>query len=133
MKNERIILIAFLILFAAAYIFLFISVNSNIKKLVSFYNESTKETVILKGEEELYRLLSSEIVDVEGWNCVDYVEYYKKALSKYDNLDIREIRKLKTCQGMEGCNSTHATLLIGGREQECILDQRTIKCISLNI
>ena len=97
--------------------------------------EKGKELMNINSTEfsSLYSLLDYERDNnnVSG-NCYDYASYYYPLLiEKYPNLDVEWIRHFKVCEGFDGCNYTHTFLVVGGYYQECILDQESIKCISL--
>jgi len=81
---------------------------------------------------DLKRILKSEVIDVEDWNCLDYALYYNETLSqKYPELDIRFPRYVDICNKLKLCENYHTFLVIGGYGSECILDQRTVICNQL--
>jgi len=80
----------------------------------------------------LENLLTSEIINKEGWVCLDYAIYYNKTLSeKYPELDIRFPRHVDVCNNLTICDSHHTFLIIGGYGSECMLDQKRFACINV--
>jgi len=103
-----------------------------------YYNFEKEEKETINNEStnfsSLYSLLDYERDNnnVSG-NCYDYASYYYPLLiEKYPKLDVEWIRHFKVCEGLDGCNYTHTFLIVGGYYQECIFDQESIKCISLD-